>query len=182
MPAYGLHTDLAGHGGGAVGGALVGLLLLRLWSKGHEIPRAGAVVTAVPVVFGIAAALALAFAVYDNALWAAFATDLPASYATMVQHAAPLYDRYPHDPRVRYARAVALYADGKKEDAGVILQGTLDDRGRVNKLPEIEGLTRSLLALIQEESGAHALARASIAPLCGTAQANIRQIVDRLCR
>ncbi len=181
LPAYGLHADLAGLAGGALGGAIVGAVLLARWPTGQPRPRAGFLVTAVPAAFGACSALALAFAVHDNALWSAFATDLPASYVTMVQHSAILYAQHPLDPRVRYARAVALYAADDKDAARAILQGTLDDHGRAGKIPEAEHLTRTLLAVIADERGEHEAARALARPLCGTGESNIKPIVDRFC-
>ena len=182
VPTFGLHTDLAGHCGGLAGGALAGLVILRRWRPGAATPAAGPVVTAVPVIAGAAAALALAFAVYDNALWSAFALNLPSSYGTIVQHSAGYYARFPRDPRVRYARAVALYATGRRDDAHALLQGTLDDARRLAKSPEADHLTRTLLGLIVDEDGDRAGAKAVVGPLCGTAEENIKPIVDRICR
>ena len=182
VPTFGLHTDLAGHCGGLAGGALAGLVMLRRWRRGAATPTAGPVVTAVPVIAGAAAALALAFAVYDTALWSAFALNLPSSYGAIVQHSAGYYARFPRDPRVRYARAVALYATGRRDDAHALLQGTLDDARRLAKSPEADHLTRTLLGLIVDEDGDRAGAKAVVGPLCGTAEENIKPIVDRICR
>jgi rhomboid protease GluP len=108
------HTvDYAAHFGGAIGGATVGLLILRIWSRTEASPKFRQAAAAI----AIAGVVALAYptiAVLQNYPAMAFTTQLipldkfPKTNADMRTRAGELIAQYPHDPRPRFLRAADL--------------------------------------------------------------------------
>jgi len=106
-------VDYAAHFGGAIGGAIVGVVLLGSWSRNEALPGLRQIAGAI----GIAGVIALAYpalSVLRGYQGMAFASQLipsdkfPKTSADMRARAAELIAQYPHDPRPRFSRAADL--------------------------------------------------------------------------
>lgn len=109
----GHEVDYGAHFGGAIGGVLVGLVILVIWSRTEALPKFRKAAAAI----AIAAALALIYPAmsllqgYDAI---AFTTELipdnmlPKSNDEMRAHATELIEQFPRDPRPRFRRAMDL--------------------------------------------------------------------------
>jgi rhomboid protease GluP len=103
-------VDYAAHFGGAIGGALAGLIMLAVWSQAEPRPHFRRIAAAI----AIAGVIVLAYpitAVLTNYSTVAFITQLipfdklPKTNADMRARAAQLVAQYPYDPRPRFVRA-----------------------------------------------------------------------------
>ena len=109
----GQSVDYAAHFGGAIGGVVVGLIILKVWSRTDASPRfrhtAGAIAIA-----GLVALVYPAVSVLQNYQAMAFTTQLipseklPKTSADMRTRATELIAQYPRDPRPRFLRAADL--------------------------------------------------------------------------
>jgi rhomboid protease GluP len=106
-------VDYAAHFGGAIGGALIGFILLTVWPQADPWPQFRKVAAAIAV----AGIIVLAYpvtAVLANYSSMAFVTQLipadrlPRTNADMQARAPALIALYPHDPRPRFMRTAQL--------------------------------------------------------------------------
>jgi rhomboid protease GluP len=114
--ANALHSgrvDYAAHFGGAIGGAVVGLVLLAIWPRSEATPRLKPLAT----VIALAGAVALVYpviSVLQGYQAVAFTAQLipldkyPKNAVEMRARASQLIAQYPHDPRPRFTRAADL--------------------------------------------------------------------------
>lgn len=111
--AHGEKVDYAAHFGGAIGGVIVGLLILKIWRDQDTSPRFVRYAIAV----GIAGIIAFAYPIlplinkYPAMAFAANlipANEIPASGAAFNAKAPLLLAHYPRDPRVHLATAGKL--------------------------------------------------------------------------
>jgi len=99
--------------GGAIGGGLIGLVMLLVWPRNEILPRYRKVAAATAIVF-VAALAYPALAVPRNFQAINFITQLippdqvPKSSSDMRAQAAALILQYPRDPRPHFLRAVDL--------------------------------------------------------------------------
>jgi rhomboid protease GluP len=109
--------DYAAHIGGAIGGTIVGLVLLSIWSNNDALPRFRRVAAAIAIA-GLAILTYPVLSVLRGYQAMAFTTHiippekLPRSGAEMKSHIVELIAQYPRDPRPRFLRAVALLDAG----------------------------------------------------------------------
>jgi rhomboid protease GluP len=113
----GERIDYAAHFGGAIGGTIVGLVLLWTWSKNDALPRFRHVAAAIAIA-GLAALTYPVLSVLRGYQAMAFTTqlippdELPRSGAEMKTHSAELIAQYPRDPRPRFLRSIDLLNAG----------------------------------------------------------------------
>jgi rhomboid protease GluP len=106
-------VDYAAHFGGAIGGVLIGLIMLTVWSPAEPWPQFRRLAAAIAVAGIIVLAYPLT-AVLANYSSAAFMTQLipvdrlPRTNADMQARAPALIAQYPHDPRPRFMRTAQL--------------------------------------------------------------------------
>jgi rhomboid protease GluP len=109
--------DYAAHVGGAIGGAIVGLVLLGIWSNNDAWPRFRRVAAAIAIA-GLVIMTYPVLSVLRGYKAMAFTTQLippeklPKSGAEMKSHIVELIAQYPRDPRPRFLRAVDLLDAG----------------------------------------------------------------------
>lgn len=131
--ATGAKIDYAAHFGGAFGGVLVGLVVLRLWSTSDPRPRLRAVAAAVAIA-GLAAFLVSgvfvrsSFAVYELSAALAPPSAMPATDAAARQQSADLVARYPRDPRAQFLHAVTLIQNKDLPGAEQALRAALAEQ------------------------------------------------------
>jgi rhomboid protease GluP len=106
-------VDYAAHFGGAIGGVIVGLVMLRAWSRTEASPGLRQAAAAIAAAGVIALAYPI-MSIPQNYQAAAFTAQLipsdklPKTNADMRARAPELIAQYPHDPRPRFLRAADL--------------------------------------------------------------------------
>jgi rhomboid protease GluP len=114
---HGQQVDYAAHFGGAIGGGLVGFIMLGLWRRTEPLPRFRQAAATLAIA-GMVALAYPALSIVQNYQTAAFTTQLipsdklPKTSAEMLAHARELIAQYPHDPRPRFLRAANLLDTG----------------------------------------------------------------------
>lgn len=112
--AHGEKVDYAAHFGGAMGGVIMGFLILKIWRDQDTTPRFVRYAMAV----GIAGIIAFAYPIlplvnkYPTMVFAASmipADKIPASSASFNAQATALLAQYPRDPRVHLAASSKLF-------------------------------------------------------------------------
>ncbi len=171
--AMGERVDYAAHFGGALAGALAGLVLWKTWDVGSPTPRGRSVAWAIALIgllgygwgaVGVVQTRGVATALAPQSELAPVATGnaSPAALDALVR-------RWPRDPRVRFVRAASrLSADnaaGAEDDlrAALAEERVLRANFRDRRL-EIEA--RTLLAQLLSQRGQDGEARATVAPVC----------------
>jgi rhomboid protease GluP len=113
----GAKVDYAAHAGGAIGGAVVGLVMLAIWPRSEPTPRLKPIAAAI----GLAGLVALAYpvmSVLQGYPAMAFTAQLipakqyPKNAAEMHAHYSQLIAQYPGDPRPRAVWAANLLDAG----------------------------------------------------------------------
>jgi rhomboid protease GluP len=174
----GQHVDIGAHLGGVLGGALVGLILLGNWPDDEHLPRLRRLAAAIAVA-GLAAALATPWQAATSFLKARHEqemramlipnSELPRTDADMKGRAEALISRYPHDPRPRLFRGMALLDASDLAGAERELRQSLADAELMKDLlqPRTEETIRANLALVLYGDRRTAEARSVAAPVCG---------------
>jgi rhomboid protease GluP len=191
--ATGQHVDFGAHLGGALGGALIGLILLGNWRETERLPRlrwlAGAIAVA-----GLAAAVATAWLTANAFVKTRHELDvlgmlmpnsqLPRSEAEWKAQAESLASRYPHDPRPRLFRGVTMLDAGDFAGAERELRTGLADLGALKDVlpPQVETLVRTNLAIALNSDKQSAEAKTIAAPVCRIDTAESRSMRTRLKR
>jgi rhomboid protease GluP len=163
-------VDIFAHLGGMLGGALVGLILIGHWPDTARLPRlqwlAGAIATA-----GLAAVVATAWLVGSAVFKARHELDLratlipngelPLTNEDMRKQADALAARYPHDPRPRLSRGIALIEAQDFAGAERELRASLADAEALKDLlrPRVDMMVRTNLAVALRGSQKAAEAR-----------------------
>lgn len=179
------HIDFAAHFGGAITGALAGLLLLRTWPAAEPRPRfrraAAAVALAGAAAYLISfAEVKSAYATYAGIGEIALIPDERLPSLTS-KDAPELLVKYPRDPRSRWLAAIKAGQESDLPLAEKHLRAALAEEGvLLTSFPDrrLEGQLRSLLARVLEEEGRHAEAVEAARPVCGTGAPDI----EKFCR
>jgi rhomboid protease GluP len=187
------HIDFAGHFGGALIGALVGLVMLKTWSPSERRPAFLPAAAALCVAGALALALSFLPLMRDYqkyALDAHLIPDelLPKTDAEVVTKAADLVARYPRDPRARMFKAGGLmerndFVGAERE----LRKGLAEEEILATKFePELATRMKAMLALVLSERNRPVEAKPLAQPACGTTTkdfANIRYLLNeaRLC-
>jgi rhomboid protease GluP len=109
----GQKVDYAAHFGGAIGGGLVGLVMLAVWSRTEAWPGFRQAAAAVAIA-GVIALAYPAVSIAQNYQAMTFTTQLipsdklPRTGVDMRAHATELLAQHPHDPRPHFIRAADL--------------------------------------------------------------------------
>lgn len=169
-PTGGL-IDYGAHAGGAVAGLVLGLAMLSVWPKARPRPRfaraAGAVAICGVVLVGLAVAPDLAS---HRAM--ILAQDLfepfPRSDAEARARSAEMVAAKPHDPRARFAHALALGAAQDLDGAEAELRAGLAEKGLLALIdpPHYEDRMRVVLGAVLKDENRPDEARASASPAC----------------
>lgn len=173
--------DYAGHLGGALTGAALGLLLLRSWPRTDPLPR----FRRLAQVVGAAGLLVLTFGFVrlaaDHATYTATAkartlltelipdADLPKDDATAISQAEQLVARHPRDPRARLANAFRLAGTSDLAAAEAELRRGLDEREILDLVfpdRQLETGMRAFLVELLQTQGKPDAAREAAAPVC----------------
>jgi rhomboid protease GluP len=180
----GNQIDYAGHLGGALVGVLLGVFLLKTWPRSRPRPRfvgAAAVVAGV----GIAAlAVSVVLVARERGAYATIVSHqaleaylLPDSEVAKlrsgrdedIDSVADLSDRYPRDPRARWASAARLVRGGKLAEAEAELRVALGQTEILRAFfpdRKLELQLYAFLAAVLLDEGKPAEAREAVAPVC----------------
>lgn len=188
---HGGQVDYAAHFGGAIGGVVVGLLLLAIWPRSEPNPRlkpvaalialAGVVALAYPVMSVLQGYQAIAFTAQLIP-----AEKYPKNAADMRAHASQLITQYPHDPRPRFTRAAELLDARDLAGAEREARAALADENLWGAIlpPQVgNGLRVFLAVAISRDRPDEALATAR--PVCAAVKDGLmRKMLDdrNLCR
>ena len=170
----GQKIDFGAHLGGAICGAIMGLVLLRTWPRSRPVPR----FTAAAVAISIAGAVALGFGLsqlkQDHRMFALAdllipEAEFPASDDDARARAADLVARYPRDPRARLFRASALANDRDLAGAEQQLEAALAETEIMTTLFKgrtLEIRVRTFLAAVLLDDRKPAEAREAARSVC----------------
>ncbi len=181
-------VDVAAHAGGVGGGALVALVLLKVWRAGQAAPPFKGLAAAVAAAFFLAAATSLApiAGTYAEAkATAALAPNLPHDLRRAIDQSPTLVVRYPRDPRVRAAHAEWLVARGDVAGAERDLRTALGDTPMLAPgVTSIAPALRVRLARLLVADGEREEAANVVRPSCGAPDRALRAAIDAmgLCR
>ncbi|MHB1845050.1 MAG: rhomboid family intramembrane serine protease [Deltaproteobacteria bacterium] len=175
IPAFtgssGAPVDLGAHFGGAIAGALVGLLLSASWRPEEPNPPwrglARTLVLAAIAVLGVGA-VESARAFPELILESQLAPEERfADFDSALKQSAELVREFPHDPRARYVRAISLAEAQKTVEAeGELRSGLAERLLRRAYEPKLEIGMRKLLGQLLGADGHGAEAAAAVAPAC----------------
>lgn len=186
----GAKVDYAAHFGGAIGGAVVGLILLGIWSRNEAWPGFRQVAAAIAIA-GLVTLTYPAISILNGYQAVAFTTKLipsdklPKTNADMRVHAAELIAQYPHDPRPHLIRAADLLdakdPTGAEREARAGLAE--EDMWRSLLLPQLGNSFRVVLA-IAIDNDRHDEALQTARPACAAMKEGaLRKLLDdrKLC-
>ena len=151
----GPQVDVSAHLGGAVAGGLTGLVLQVFWPEESERP-AHAGLALLLTLFGAAASiLSIVLVAQAYPTWAARGNDmipdamLPSKQADAIAQSAGLVDRYPHDPRGHFYRAIYFLDAHDLADAEEHLRIALSEKAALDSetTPEFQQVLRIVLAV-----------------------------------
>jgi rhomboid protease GluP len=188
----GSKVDYAAHFGGAIGGLLVGFVLLRLWRRDETRPRLRAAALAIALaglgVFVTAGALAHRnYPIYEITAALVPSSSIPIGDEAARRQSADLVARYPRDPRAQLMHAVTLMRAKDTAGAEQALRAGLAEEAvwrRALVSGDIAERLHAMLALVLTESGRTDEAREIAKPACTTASpAGIRAALakQKLC-
>ena len=187
----GQKVDYAAHAGGAIGGVVVGLVMLAIWPRREPIPR----LRPVAATIALAGVVALAYPIrsilagYEAATFTTRlipADTYPKNGAEMRARAPQLIAQYPHDPRPRFTTAAASldardFAGAEREARAGLAEENL---WHSVLPPQVGNGLRTFLAVaISRDRPEEALATAR--PVCETVKDGpMRKMLDdrKLCR
>jgi rhomboid protease GluP len=187
------HIDHFGHFGGAIGGALMALVLLGLWKAEDPVPGRRPIARAVVGVGCLAllagAAEVLRHRAVDEAALAP-ESALPRNPAQRNARLADLVAQYPNDPRTYHALAARQFQERKYADAEASLRKALSlDRAlTVYFEPGLGVQIRATLAWMLMSEHRDAEARDVAKPLCDLpadapgVDARVKALRQSLCR
>ncbi len=185
----GLNVDLAGHVGGALGGAAMGSLVSALWPKEALRPRhdwLGAALAGLYVAVAAGSMVPIERTYGTGEAVTALDPSFPTAFGQAIRRGKALVDAYPRDPRARAAYAEALVARGDVAGAEAELRKALDDEPmlRPDVLASFEPILRVRLAQLMVDHGEGAGAAAVVDPICGVASGPLKSALAemRLCR
>jgi rhomboid protease GluP len=188
------HVDYAAHLGGALAGALAGLVLLRTWRPARPSPPGRALAWVVAGTGAVVLLVGLTSAIRDRGKWAAEvaaearsaeieallipqAETSGTTYAAMVDRAVELVAKYPRDPRAHQLNASRLLERGDPTGARAELWRALQEPDILSTHfpPELEVTLRAQLAELLVVQGERAQAEGVAAPACRSRQASLER-------
>jgi rhomboid protease GluP len=188
LPAIGgMQVDYGAHLGGAIAGAILGLILYALWDRTELYPKLRSLALIICVV-GVAGAAYAGYMTRDfvgkmDALSRLIPeSEIPASDAKWVASAEKLMHDYPDDPRGYFWKALAFYdrADYAKSESMVTEALLKLQPVRSAFQPILEDNMRGLLALAQVQQGHTEAAKQTAASICAPLRnASIGKYLDQ---
>jgi rhomboid protease GluP len=185
----GQHIDFAGHLGGALSGALVGLVMLKTWSPSRPRPAFLPLAAALCVAGALALALSFLPLIRDYHTYTLDAflipdEQLPDSGAEVEAKAAELVARYPRDPRSWMYQAGMLIDRNDLPGAERALRKGLVEREILTTRfkPELEARMKGMLALVLNDSNRRVEAKPFAQPACGTTTEALEPIRELLLK
>jgi rhomboid protease GluP len=185
LPALsGQKVDYAAHFGGAVAGAVIGFLILKVWRRSEPRPRLRPLAAALGLL-GFAAFAYPALPLTQGYPAAVLAGSLipqaqvPTSDADAKAKSANLVARYPRDPRSHFFRAVALLDQGDSPGAERALRAGLAEEALWRPIfnPELPLRLRTMLAMLVSD-GRRDEAKIIAQPVCAAAATTLRTALD----
>jgi rhomboid protease GluP len=185
----GEHIDFAGHLGGALSGALIGLVMLKTWRATE--PRPAFMPAATALCAAGALALALSFVplmrdYHTYSLASLLIPDelLPKSDSEAAEKAYDLVARYPRDPRARMFKARLLMERNDLPHAEQELRvGLAEEEILTTQFqPELAARMKAMLALILGYSNRTTEAKALAQPACRMTTENLASIRNLLVK
>ena len=183
------HTDYFAHGGGALTGAIMAIILCLVWHSDERRPRMGSVVALLAVIYlqfsGAAAWIARSNFAVQRAVAADFipAADVPKRDADMTpEQSGRLVRQYPKDPRAHMIRAVSLLHEGDLRGAEPELRQTIDLAG-TGPYARLRQVAEPILARVLAKTGRRDEGKRIAKESCATDDSEIRELVaeDNLC-
>jgi rhomboid protease GluP len=178
--------DYAGHLGGAVVGAGMGVFLLRTWPREVPHPRFRGVAAVIAGIGVAATVVSVGFVVRARGDYQAYVAteelerevvpdaDMPKiEVEADLTKLAALSARYPRDPRTRYAQAMVLARLDKRDEAIAELRVGLAQKQILQAFFSDGGLEigmRGELARLLVQAGQEAEAKAAVLPVCKAGQ------------
>lgn len=187
------NVDFAAHIGGALGGLIITLAILRVWLPKDPVPEFRPVAHALVTIAVIGALLAVgsikdSYARADRELQRQAglipAKDLPTVLPLSRANATALVTRYPRDPRSHLLLGNALLIDKDLAGAEREFNAGLAEVANAGLPRDIEGFLRVGLAISMSVRGLTSEAKAVAAPVCKEpANDKLRELVTtmKLC-
>lgn len=184
----GHHIDFGAHLGGAISGALIGIVLLKSWRIESPSPRfvgAAAAIAIAGIVAYAATIVPIQRGFPDYALETRLIprAELPKDNAEARAKAAALTAKYPHDPRARLWRALALLGERDIGRAEKELRAGLaeDEILRKKFRPELKLRLQAMLAFVLKAGGRESEAQSVAEPACAmTSPPDVRKSLFKL--
>lgn len=172
---FGQKIDFAAHLGGAMGGVILGLLLVALWSKETVLPPFGRFAWALAaigfcgVLYG-GVQIAEGYAQYTLSSYLIPPEQIPKAIAAAKEKSADLVASYPRDPRSHMYRALALGETGDSAGAEREWSAALAQDKILHTFfkPELEWLIRTDFALTLKGNGKDDEAKQVAHSVCST--------------
>ena len=169
--------DYGAHFGGAISGAILAMLLLKVWPQTQRIPQLRTLAAGISIVgavlFVASAAIAVGnYSKYDVALIPQ--DELPKTTADRQARAAALAERYPGDPRSHLFLGEAAAASGDNAGAEQEWRIALTDAQRLSAMfgAPLELVIRAVLALLLADENRQSEARDIASPVCSAPAGN----------
>lgn len=162
-------VDYADHIGGAIAGAMLGVLLL-LSATTDTTRRLGAQAAGViGTAFFVAALLAVGPALASVREYRSISLDWPAANTDWEAGIEQKVQQYPDDPRILMLYATHLYKAGNKAQARTELEAALAQTAALRDYfdPKLTIAIKAMYAGLLDETGEHDRARQIFAELCG---------------
>jgi rhomboid protease GluP len=173
----GQRVDFGAHLGGALGGAMMALILLGNWPSAERLPRLQRLAAAIGVTGLVAAVVTVGKvtesffkARHDVELQATLIpnSELPRTDEQWKAKMDALGTRYPHDPRPRLVRGITMLDARDSAGAERELRTGLADWEALKELlpPRVEALLRTNLAIALDDNRQKPEAKAVATPVC----------------
>jgi rhomboid protease GluP len=170
---FGQRIDFAAHMGGAIGGVLIGALLVAIWRREESLPPYRGLALGLAVA-GLCGALyggtqaAEGYNRFDLSAQLIPSQQVPKDFGVGKANSASLVASYPRDPRSHMYRALALMEADDNKGAEREWRAALGDPGMLRLFfnPELEHFIRANLAGTLKENGKQAEALETAKPLC----------------
>lgn len=179
-------VDYGAHGGGAGAGVIMGYVMLSIWPKASPRPRFQAAATTVAVL-GLVVAVAAVVPDVTNYRNVSLVQELfepfPKTNGEAQDQAETMIAAKPHDPRARFAHAMALGAAQDLGGAEAELRTGLAEKGLLDLIdpPHYEDRMRIVLGAVLKDENRPEEARAAVTPACSVETAGpLHDSLDKL--
>jgi rhomboid protease GluP len=165
--------DYGAHFGGAISGAILAMLLIKVWPQTQRIPQLRRIAAGISIVgamlFVASAGIAVGnYSKYNVALIPQ--EEMPKTTADRQARAAALAERYPGDPRSHLYLGEVAAASGDHAGAEREWRIALKDAQGLSAMfgSQLELVIRTVLALLLVEQDRRSEARDIASPVCST--------------